>query len=624
MTLLLPLALLGLISIPIILVLHLLRNRREQLTISSLRLWRDLQQQRQGSRPRQIPLSLMLLLQLIAAIALTLGLARPALSFLLDQPQQTIFILDTSTSMAATDVPALPETPGQPARRFDVARQAIKDYVQAMGQGDTVAVISLSPRPEILLTGNAEQKASALTALDNFTPGATGTNLPAALALANSLVGPDRQNQIIILTDGTYSVDSQKLPRVLAPVNWQIIPNQPASDNLALLDVSSRRMPDGRHRLFARVVNYGSAPVERTLRLLVDGEPSLENTVQVDAQADAAKVWSLPAQAQTAAVEIVQPDPLPLDNRAELLLLGAARRQVLLVSANPDTLAKALQAQPGVDLTVRAPGQANVNPAEFDLTVFDSLPLELNAWPRGNLLVVNPPLGHPLLPAENFERDIRPNPESASPLLAGIDLSGVYFSRVPRVTVPEWATVDLESTAGEDGATLPLIFHGTVGGSRVAVWSFSLGASNLPARLALPLLTANTLTTLLAPSPLDTVPVGQPVLLAGNYGIELPDGRRLVPDSASTAGHVFSRTTQPGLYRIYSEGGAVVAGFAVHAGSPLESNLSQQIEPDTLTALDATAQPAPDIEIDYDEYWPWLAALALVVVTFEGWLAWRK
>ena len=100
------------------------------------------------------------------------------------------------------------------------------------------------------------------------------------------------------------------------------------------------------------------------------------------------------------------------------------------------------------------------------------------------------------------------------------------------------------------------------------VWGFDLNASNLPARLALPLLAANTLSAMLAPSPLNTVSMGESIFLASNYSIEQPDGRRFVLDSGASVGSesLFSRTEQPGLYRIYNENDNVVAGFAVHAG----------------------------------------------------------
>ncbi len=64
MSFLLPAAFWALLIIPVILILHLLRNRRKELTISSLRLWHSLQRRKQGSRPRQIPLTLLLIMQL--------------------------------------------------------------------------------------------------------------------------------------------------------------------------------------------------------------------------------------------------------------------------------------------------------------------------------------------------------------------------------------------------------------------------------------------------------------------------------------------------------------------------------------------------------------------------------
>lgn len=623
MSLLVPIALLGLLTVPIILLLHLLRNRRKQMPISSLRLWRELDRRKHGALPRHIPLSLMLLLQLAAAVALTLALARPASSFLLNQPQQTIYILDTTTSMAAVDAPA---ATGQLQPRFDTARQIIARHIQTLDENDTVAVIDLNREPRLLFSGGVAQQEASMLALSNLLPGGSGAKLPEALSLANGLVDPEQANQIVVLTDGDYPVDPRSLPNVLAPITWQLIPDRDTpGNNQALLNVSSRRMPDGRHRLFVRVVNFSDAPVSRTLRLMVDGEIADEQPVQLEAQADASKVWSVSAHAKTAVLELVEADDLPPDNRAELPLLGAARHRVLLLSDLPDTLARAFQAQAGIDLTIRAAGFDRYDPADFDLIVFDTPPPEQTEWPGGNVLVVNPPLGYGLLPSANFARGIRPNPETVSELLAGVDLSGVFFNRAPDLTLPEWAQIDLESLADETGQTLPLIFHGNVGSSRVMVWGFDLNASNLPARLALPLLTANTISTLLTPAPLAAVSSGQPVLLAGNYSVELPDGRRLTPDTRpGSVGALFTRTRQPGLYKIFNNDNQEIAGFAVHAGAPDESNLTQQFQPESLATIDSAALAAPNPEIAFDEFWPLLTALVLVVVTFEGWLAWRK
>src|SRR6185503_9994526 len=133
------------------------------------------------------------------------------------------------------------------------------------------------------------------------------------------------------------------------------------------------------------------------------------------------RIWTLPAPIETARVELVETDLLPLDNRAEVLLLDTTRQRILLVSDTPDTLARALAAQPGVEVTTDQPSARMHHSADFDLTVLEGtgLPLDLTTWPQGNLLVVNPPLGHPLLPAANFSRNLRPDPATGSALLTG-------------------------------------------------------------------------------------------------------------------------------------------------------------------------------------------------------------
>jgi hypothetical protein len=646
MSLLTPLALVGLLILPLIILLHILQTRREPLLISSLRLWEGLQQKKQGVLPRYIPCSLMLILQLCIAAALALGMARPVLSFLLTRSQHTVFIIDTTTSMMAEDAGQLANN-----RRFDVARQVIQTQIQEMGEDDTFAVISLNHRPEIVLTGDTQQKAQALLALDNLAPGATGLDLPTALTLANGLIQPDQQNQIIVLTDGNYLVDADAMPPMQIPVTWQFIPAQPRASNQALLGFSAQTWPDGRHRLFVRVVNYGDTPVARTLRLSANERVVQESSLELEPQSEMAKAWTLPNSAQTVAVEIVEPDVLPLDNRAELLLTGATNYRVLLISNAPvshsetpsgasqyETLARALESQPGVELTIVNVAEMNqYKPADFDLTVFDGLPLNLTGWPGGNLLVVNPPLGHPLLPAENFIRDLRPDPTTASILLTGIDLSGAYFNRASYLTLPDWAEADLMSLPLSDENVSsqvplnrqgdqyhPLIFHGSTGNNRLVVWAFDLAESNLSGRLALPLLTANTLSTMLSALPPPAVSLGEPVLIDQRLSVEIPGGRRLfLPSQTEDEVTVFSQTKQVGLYKVFNESDRLVGGFAVQAGSTLESNLMTHFQPETLATVDSATAVAPP-EKDYFEFWPWLAGLALVVVTVEGWLAWRK
>ena len=295
--------------------------------------------------------------------------------------------------------------------------------------------------------------------------------------------------------------------------------------------------------------------------------------------------------------------------------------RALLVSDKPDLLLRVFQAQPGVE--VRVVDDIPDDSTGYDLLVIDGLPANQTRWPSGNVLVVNPGLGHPLLPADSSERTLRPEPDSASSILNGIDLSGVFFERAPSLNALDWATVDLTGVTG-DGDQIPLILRGSpVPGSRVMVWAFDPDASNLPGRLAFPLLAASSLSVLLNPSLPQSVPVGRPVHLPGGFSVEIPDGHRLFRDSLME-GDLFDQTRQPGIYRVFNDANQLAAGFAVHAGSPRESNLMERIASEDTEAITVKPVSAPSLEINFEEYWPWLAGLALLLIGVEGWLAWRK
>ena len=80
MTFLLPLGLLALLTLPVILLLHLLRERRRRVAVPSLLHWQNLPRKREGERIRRLPLTLLLLLHLLVAALIGLALGWPQLA----------------------------------------------------------------------------------------------------------------------------------------------------------------------------------------------------------------------------------------------------------------------------------------------------------------------------------------------------------------------------------------------------------------------------------------------------------------------------------------------------------------------------------------------------------------
>jgi len=123
-----PLAFGFAVIIPLIILLYLLKPRREEMMVPSTYLWEQVQKDIEASNPWQrLKKNLLLLLQLLAATLLVMALTRPYLPVAQDSARHIVVVLDCSASMAASDV--------SPSR-FDEARQVAGKMADQLGPGD--------------------------------------------------------------------------------------------------------------------------------------------------------------------------------------------------------------------------------------------------------------------------------------------------------------------------------------------------------------------------------------------------------------------------------------------------------------------------------------------------------
>src|SRR4051812_4007902 len=193
MTLLAPIALVGLAVPLVIYLIHWLFGSRRRLRVPAIFLWADLPSASTGrSRRRWPPISVLLLLQLLAAGLATAALARPATPT--DPPRHLALILDASASMRATDV--------SPSR-FEAARARALERLQGLRETDLVTVIRAGRDAMELVSGTPEGARSALVSTQ---VGLGGAAIREALALASTRIAqtPDRGGQIVVLTDAAW------------------------------------------------------------------------------------------------------------------------------------------------------------------------------------------------------------------------------------------------------------------------------------------------------------------------------------------------------------------------------------------------------------------------------------
>ncbi|HET8627593.1 MAG TPA: VWA domain-containing protein, partial [Thermomicrobiales bacterium] len=485
MTVLAPLAALFALSLPAIVLLHLRRSRPRPLPVTTLRFWEEAQRwQRQRVALRRPPRALLLALQLAVAALLTLALVRPALPLPWlpgnAPPGQLLLVLDRSAAMRATDVAPT---------RFDAARARARALAAGAPADEAVTVLTLGAEPQTLRSRNGADRAALLDALDRLAPGGGRADLNGALPLLRASLAPGQPNRVVVLSDGVFAAppDRAALAALPATLTWERI-GGPAN-NVAITTFTARsaaQAPD-RLELFARVSNFSDAPVSTQARLEVDGATLDQRALALPRGGAVDLVWQVPAGTRGAWLHVAANDALPADNDAQVVLRDAPQVNVLLVSAKPGDLGRALAAQPGVALHPIAPSDyaAAAPPPAADLTVFDGVvPPTL---PDGGILLVDPPPDNPLIPArpESSETPQVARVDAASPLLAGVDLGGVSFAMQPDYQTPSWAT----EIAGSDGG--PLIVRGEYQGHDILAFTFDLAHSDLPKRLAFPLLIGN-------------------------------------------------------------------------------------------------------------------------------------
>ena len=192
-----PLALIGLVLVPVLVGLYVLRERRRQSYASRFTtpaLLPNLVDAAPGWR-RHLPLALFI----VALAAMIVGVARPHASVSVQREEATVLIaIDSSLSMSSQDV--------RPSRLI-AAQRAAQAFVDAMPTKFRVGVIGFSGRPYVAVPPT-EERGLVRSALKSLKSG-EGTALGDAVALGNRLARAERTSDgqipptaMLVISDG--------------------------------------------------------------------------------------------------------------------------------------------------------------------------------------------------------------------------------------------------------------------------------------------------------------------------------------------------------------------------------------------------------------------------------------
>ncbi len=623
MSFLTPLSiLLAALAVPIIL-LYMLRLRRRETEVSSTYLWQMLLRDREANAPWQrLRRNLLLFLQLIILAALVFALMRPFVETPTVTTGRIVLLLDASASMNATDV-----TPS----RWAAAQQEALNIVSALSPQDSVTVIRVADAPEVLASATSDANLLR-SAILNAGPSQAAADWSAALTLAaGGAVGVENFS-VVLISDGGLPPD---LPPIPGTLNY--IPIGNSSQNVALTALSTRARGGEPPETYVKISNLGDVEATVTFSLYLDGElnrarrltlppRAVHELFLTDLPADFTVLQASVAPSATSDV----PDYLPVDDSAWTVYNPPGAGRVLLMTPGNIYLRQALASLPGLQAYQGQLERGLPATQTFDLYVLDGwLPENADGspgeLPDGDLLIVDPPTDSPIFTVLGRSLESgSPRVTPDDPRTLYLDFGDVHVLDFKLLEDVDWADPLVVANGG------PLVLAGEVDGRQVAILTFDLHRSDLPLQIAWPILLANLMqwyTPARAVNAPEGLAVGETLALtppfeADTVRITRPDGQTTTLDVTARQ-LIYADTALTGIYTV-----DVYAGDELMQSEPFAVNLFDSGESfigpaQRLTIGETQVAEAEKEEIGQQEFWPWIALLALAVLTLE-WVLYHR
>lgn len=608
-----------------IVALHMRHRLPEVLPFPQLSFWpRVPSETRESPRWRKPPLTLLFLLQLLAALLLVLAFMRPAIAGLDALGGQRtgaihhVIVLDGSTSMLATTADG--------ATRWDDARERVDDVLGDWQEGDGLTLVVASAQPIVRSAADGRQ-------LDEVKEWLAGLSVPggtpdgaAVTRLLDGAALPGLDRRVTVVTDGGLAVDG---PAVTITVG-------DAAPNAGIVQTTTAPLDDGGLLVEATVLH--DRPGTETIPWVArtPERDIASGTVTLADGASGTFEVRLPEGLTRVTLEIVSDDALPADNTAIVQPggSGVTGMSIVLVSDVPGPLQRALEVLPGAKVEVyptTTPGIRDIA-ATADLVVYQAAAPPLDNLPDVPMLFVQPSG----LDEAWQVSGVSPDPQLGEvslddPVLRDVPLDGISWGETSVYVLPDDATV---LASGRDGdLDVPLIWRGTLGDQPYVAWAFDPSVSNISGRVTFPLLVAQTVATLAGSGGAGAVSPGEIVTLpvapeAERVQVERPQG-----ESVTVATHVEADGSTAAAIPITSDAGAWIVSvlddsgeeidrgtLIVNTGDPVESRLRNAAPVVFGTGGDASADAGGQQGNVLTEIWPLLAAAALIVVVVEWWL----
>jgi hypothetical protein len=608
-----------------LLVLYVLKVRRQRVTVASTWLWQAAARDMLARSPWQrLRGRFLLLLEALAIAALGLALGRPALSNGQLSSEHVALVVDVSASMLA-------DSRGE--TRIAEAKTAATRVLSTLPPGADVLLIEAGSEPHVVSPADRDL-ARVRARLQALSARGVEGHLERAITLASEQLGQRAGSRRIIVVSDDGGLKSP-LPQTRVPLSVVKVGTPVDNAGIVRIDVgrSAGRTAgtNDRVEVFAELASFAGVARDVFVTLKLRSSPTVlaSRKLRLAPGQKAPVVLDFEASPGDAGmglvVELSPHDALPVDDSA----FGRvpAGRKLTTISAPPHHspwFERALLADPDLELLGVPLAELSTSAIADDalVVVSGACPAEL---PGTDFVILNPPAGacHGAVVGAPLEAPLVTSWERTDPRLRFITLDGVSIAKARAIDPPSPQSLLVKSREGV------LVSDVSEAGRTGTLLGFDVGESNWPLRASFVLFVRNIAeiarahrqSKVLGPAhtgsalrlrvPSDVTQV----TLTDPSGVE----SRLEARGGLT---IIARPDQPGFYLVtYAGVRPGVALAVVNLTSESESDLRA-----SSPAAEAAGPQRPELRSvlasDVPDDWGyWAAALALLAIVLQvAWL----
>ncbi len=315
MSFIFPLGLLGLIGIPILIIIYIIKNKYTEQVIASTYIWNMSEKFLKKRLPiHRLVGIISLILQILTVLFVSLAVAHPVFA-IPNAAEDYCFILDGSGSMNIVQ---------SGKTRLDIAKDEIASVINGSREGSAYSLVLAGNTADKIFEGVTDKK-NALKLVDEVSPAYISSGLANAESVAQNLFNENNSARFYLFTDKSVEMSE----------NVRIVNVSDKVENYALSELTYSpltRTAEG------EVTSYES-DATLTLSLYVNGGEEVYDSKKVDVFKGEKTRFAFTLEEgdyQSLTVEIEEKDALALDNRTSYFNLQFEERySALIVSDSP-------------------------------------------------------------------------------------------------------------------------------------------------------------------------------------------------------------------------------------------------------------------------------------------------